>query len=243
MDYVLMSPETTDLFTSSEVPRQTCGRVYNWPGFKPAWDGATLHNLVMRMVTRETGWEGVGRMRCSEGLVQKRHYGNMGRLRHATDVRFPVLDSDTAFAVEFDYDGELDTRAYVQFAYLYTTSYGQRRIRVSTVAAGVSTVTGTLFRSADCEALVGFACRQACRDLQTQPVSVIRDRLTMTCVDILAAYRKHCTASPSSGTVTSADRLLFVTSSPLPPAFSSAGFAYSPCCRCATFPLWFEQAN
>eukprot|EP01044_Picomonas_judraskeda_P018570 COSAG03_NODE_3714_length_1864_cov_1.098017_3_plen_189_part_00 len=166
-----------------------------------------------------------------------------GAFERATDVRFPVLDSDTAFAVEFDYDGELDTRAYVQFAYLYTTSYGQRRIRVSTVAAGVSTVTGTLFRSADCEALVGFACRQACRDLQTQPVSVIRDRLTMTCVDILAAYRKHCTASPSSGTVTSADRLLSVTSSPLPPAFSSAGFAYSPCCRCATFPLWCQQAN
>lgn len=52
MDFVLMSPDTTDLFTSSEVPRQTCGRVYNWPGFKPAWDGATLHNLIMRMVTR-----------------------------------------------------------------------------------------------------------------------------------------------------------------------------------------------
>ena len=47
------------------MPRQTLGRVYNWPGFKPAWDGATLHNLIMRMVTRETGWEGIGRVRCS----------------------------------------------------------------------------------------------------------------------------------------------------------------------------------
>ena len=28
---------------------------------------------------------------------------------------------------------------------------------------------------------------------------VIRDRLTMTCVDILAAYRKHCTSNPASG--------------------------------------------
>jgi hypothetical protein len=181
--------------------------VYNWPGFKPAWDGATLHNLIMRMVTRETGWEGIGRVRCSgkektvcisafytknhhftetgsghtwgkhstrgccflaEGLVVKRHHGNLGALRHGSDIRFPVLDSDTAFAVEFDYDGQLDARAYVQFAYLYTTTYGQRRIRVSTVAAGVSTVTGTLFRSADCEALVSFACRQACGDLLKQ---------------------------------------------------------------------------
>lgn len=149
---------------------------------------------------RETGWEGIGRLRCSEGLVVKRHYGNLGQLRHDVDVRFPVLDSDTAFAVEFDYDGQIDARAYVQFAYLYTTSSGSRRIRVSTVAAGVTSETGTLFRSADCEALVGFACRQACRDLPTQRVSVIRDRLTMTCVDILAAYRKHCTSNPASGT-------------------------------------------
>ena len=199
VDYVVMSSDTVDLFTAAEVPRLTCGRVYNWPGFRPSWDGATLHALVMRMVTRETAWEGIGRVRCSEGLSTKRHFGNIGQLRHGTDVRLPVLDSDTAFAVEFDYDGQLDARAYVQSAVLYTTSYGQRRIRVSTTAVGVSTVASTLFRSADCEALLGFACRQACTDLIQQRVSVIRDRLTMTCVDILAAYRKHCTSNPASG--------------------------------------------
>ena len=86
---------------------------------KQAWDGATLHNLIMRMVTRETGWEGIGRVRCSEGLVVKNHHGNLGALRHGSDIRFPVLDCDTAFAVEFDYDGDdLDARAYVQLAYL-----------------------------------------------------------------------------------------------------------------------------
>jgi hypothetical protein len=141
--------------------------VYNWPGFKPAWDGATLHNLIMRMVTRETGWEGIGRVRCSgkektvcisafctknhhftetgsghtwgkhstrgccflaEGLVVKRHHGNLGALRHGSDIRFPVLDSDTAFAVEFEYDGK-KTALFSPFIYKmhYFTKTGSGR--------------------------------------------------------------------------------------------------------------------
>lgn len=96
-------------------------------------------------------------------------------------------------------DGKLDSRVYIQCAYLFTTSDGHRRIRVSTMCCGVSGLVANVFRSADCEALIGFMCRQAIKDLPKEPVSVIRDRLTMTCVEILAAYRRHCTDKPASG--------------------------------------------
>jgi protein transport protein SEC24 len=201
IDYVLMAAESVDLFTCAQTPLSCLGRVYHWPGYNPRTDGPTLHSYVARLLSRPTGWEGVGRVRVSEGLRIGRHFGAVGALRHGTDVRLPVLDADTAFAVEMDYDGTaiVDGRAYVQSAYLYTTSEGHRRIRVSTSAAAVSPLTSTLFRAADCEAVLGLACRQACGELCQEPISVIRDRLTMTCVDILAAYRQHCTSNPASG--------------------------------------------
>ena len=158
VDYVLMCPQTVDLFSCGQVPLNCGGRVYNWPGYNPKWDGPTLDNLIARMLHRETGWEGGGRIRVSEGLKTGRHYGPFGALRHGSDIRLPVLDSDTAFGVAFDYDGKIEqARAFVQCAYLYTTTDGHRRIRVSTAAAGVSTLASALFRSADCEALVGVS--------------------------------------------------------------------------------------
>ena len=115
----------------------SCGRIYNWPGYNPRWDGPTLSHLIHRVLRRATGWEGVARVRVSEGLRLGRHHGPMGSLRHGSDIRLPVLEPDTAFAVEIQYDGKVEAaRSYVQCAYLYTTGDGQRRIRVSTAAAG-----------------------------------------------------------------------------------------------------------
>jgi protein transport protein SEC24 len=160
VDYYVMANEqrSTDLFTSAQVPRKCCGHIFRYPGFTVERDGPNVHQQLVRMARRETAWEGVGRVRCSEGLRVKAHYGAMA-LRDGTDIQLPVLDSDTAFAVELDYDGKLDSRAYLQSAFLYTSSAGQRRIRVSTVVTHVSSVVANLFRSADCEALLGFMCR------------------------------------------------------------------------------------
>ena len=70
VDYFLMAADrdSTDVFSTGEVLAACCGRVHRLPSYIQQRDGPRLHAAVMRILTRPTAWEGVGRIRCSEGL-------------------------------------------------------------------------------------------------------------------------------------------------------------------------------
>ena len=76
------------------------------------------------------GWEAVGRLRVSSGLEIDRYGGSFFR-RTASDVDFPALHCDHSFAITLRYDSSLNTGkpVLIQFALVYSTSSGARRIR------------------------------------------------------------------------------------------------------------------
>jgi protein transport protein SEC24 len=84
----------------------------------------------------------------------------------------------------------------VQCAVLYTTSGGERRIRVHTLALRSSTDVTQTFRAADLDATVALLTRAAAwRALRDGDLAAARKQLTERVVNALAAYRKECSSS------------------------------------------------
>lgn len=79
------------------------------------------------------GWEAVGRLRCSTGLAVERYAGSFYR-RTTTDLDFPALHSEHALAIKLRHEEKLTDKqeVFFQFALLFSTSDGQRRIRWGT---------------------------------------------------------------------------------------------------------------
>jgi protein transport protein SEC24 len=84
-------------------------------------------------------------------------------------------------------------------ALLYTTTSGQRRIRLNTLSLSCTTALASLFRGADLDAQFTHFLKQAAQDVTTTPVAQERERMSGQCVTILYTYRKYCATASSSG--------------------------------------------
>ncbi|KAG7992092.1 hypothetical protein I3843_02G110400 [Carya illinoinensis] len=86
-----------------------------------------------------------------------------------------------------------------QCALLYTTFYGQRRIRVTTLSLPCTNMLSNLFRSADLD--TQFACflKQAASKIPSTPLLQVREQVTNLCINVLLSYRKFCATVTSSG--------------------------------------------
>ncbi|KAL2929877.1 hypothetical protein RDABS01_035287, partial [Bienertia sinuspersici] len=201
VDFFITTHSYVDIASISVVPRTTGGQVYYYYPFSAVSDTAKLYNDLRWNVTRPQGFEAVMRVRCSQGLQVQDYSGNYCK-RIPTDVDLPAIDCDKAFMVSLKHDEKLQDGAECAFqcALLYTTVYGQRRIRVSTLSLPCTSVLSNLFRSADLD--TQFACfmKQAAVGVPTTPLLQVREQVTNHCVNILHSYRKFCAnLSVSSG--------------------------------------------
>ena len=107
------------------------------------------------------GLEAVGRLRCSRGLSVEKYIGSFYR-RVESDLNFPALCCDHSVAAKLAYDEKLPERgeAYLQFALLYSTVAGERRVRVHTLALPITQSLGTTFRGADLDAYMAYVGRK-----------------------------------------------------------------------------------
>ena len=89
----------------------------------------------------------------------------MGQTKHGdVDVDVPGIDADSAFAVTFKHDDEKleeNAPACVQCALLYTTSAGERRIRVLTLGLQTTSSMASLYRYTELDALMSIVMRKA----------------------------------------------------------------------------------
>lgn len=95
------------------------------------------------------------------GLRINEYFGNFFQ-RNVTDIEFGVLDADKAVAAQIKHEGKLDegTDSYFQCAVLYTSSDGERRVRVHNIAVPSSSVLANAFRHADMDTTIAFVAKQ-----------------------------------------------------------------------------------
>src|SRR4051794_23764496 len=122
------------------VAATTGGETFFYPNFIAQRDSTKLSLEIQHAVQRETGYQALMKVRCSNGLQISAYHGNFIQHTFGADLEIGVLDQDKAIGVTFSYDAKLDPKldAHFQAALLYTTASGQRRVRCINVIAGVS---------------------------------------------------------------------------------------------------------
>ncbi|KAA8541400.1 hypothetical protein F0562_025363 [Nyssa sinensis] len=200
VDVFITTQTYVDIASISVIPRTTGGQVYYYYPFSALTDPAKLYNDLRWNVTRPQGFEAVMRVRCSQGLQVQEYSGNFCK-RIPTDVDLPAIDCDKTIMATLKHDDKLQdgSECAFQCALLYTTVYGQRRIRVSTLSLPCTTMLSGLFRSADLD--TQFACflKQAASEIPSSPLLQVREQVTNLCINILHSYRKFCATVSSSG--------------------------------------------
>ncbi|KAK6148011.1 hypothetical protein DH2020_018923 [Rehmannia glutinosa] len=200
VDLFITTQTYVDIASLSVLPRTTGGQVYYYFPFSALSDPAKLYNDLRWNVTRPQGFEAVMRVRCSQGIQVQEYSGNFCK-RIPTDVDLPAIDCDKTIMVSLKHDDKMQEGSECSFqcALLYTTVYGQRRIRVSTLSLPCTTMLSNLFRSADLDTQFACVLKKAANEIPSAPLAQVRDQATNVCINILYSYRKFCATVSSSG--------------------------------------------
>ncbi|KAK4124636.1 hypothetical protein N657DRAFT_680581 [Parathielavia appendiculata] len=197
VDFFMAAPSGgyLDIATVGYVSATTGGETFYYPNFIAPRDNTRLSLEIKHAVTRETGYQALMKVRCSNGLQVSGYHGNFIQHTFGADLEIGVIDADKAIGVTFGYDGKLDSKldAHFQAALLYTSASGQRRVRCINVIAGVSENARESIKFIDQDAVYTTLAKEASTKLATTSATLkdVRLGLTEHTIDVLANYRKH----------------------------------------------------
>ncbi|GJJ77306.1 protein transport protein SEC24 [Entomortierella parvispora] len=199
VDMFLFGSQYSDVATLSCLPRFTGGSTFFYPAFTAAKseDALKFAQELADFVSQRIALEAVMRVRASKGLKMSTFYGNFF-VRSTDLLSLPNVPRDQSYSIELGYEDNLTIPVVCfQTALLHTSSSGERRIRVLTLALPVTTSLSELYASADQVAIATLLANKAVERGMNSKLEDARDALTNKCVDILGVYKTHLTASSS----------------------------------------------
>ncbi|KAJ4979437.1 hypothetical protein NE237_010217 [Protea cynaroides] len=218
------SDKYTDIASLGTLAKYTGGQVNYYPSFNSTVHGERLRFELARDLTRETAWEAVMRIRCGKGGRVTNYHGHF-MLRSTDLLALPAVDCDKAFAMQLSLEETLLTTqtVYFQVALLYTSSSGERRIRVHTAAAPVVADLGEMYRQADTGAIVSVLTRLAIEKTLTHKLEDARHSVQLRIVKSLREYRNLHTVQHRLG-----GRMIYPESLQLLPLYGLALWKSTP---------------
>ncbi|KAF5093105.1 hypothetical protein D0Z00_004245 [Geotrichum galactomycetum] len=197
LDLFLFPNTHVDLTNSGYVCQRSGGHQYFYPRFVPQRDGRTFISDFSRTCEGEIGCQAQLKVRCSTGLQVAAYYGNFFHEGWDEDPILGNIDSHSTIGVLFNYDGKLDPKLDVHFqsALLYTSSNGERRVRVTNLLASVTEQFKPAVNFVDLDATMGIIARDSITRMGEYDLKEIRERLNKRLVDVFASYRQHAGSS------------------------------------------------
>lgn len=121
-----------------------------------------MRQEIAHTLKRETGYQALMKVRCSNGLQVSSYHGNFVQNALGADLEIGGIDADKAIGVVFSYDGKLDPKldAHFQAALLYTSADGQRRVRCINVVAAVNEGGMETMKFIDQDAVVAIIAKE-----------------------------------------------------------------------------------
>ncbi|XP_055082912.1 protein transport protein Sec24A isoform X1 [Periophthalmus magnuspinnatus] len=213
VDLFLLSAQYCDLASLGCISRYSAGSVYYYPSYHQQHNIAQVERFqkdLKRYLTRKIGFEAVMRIRCTKGLSIHTFHGNFF-VRSTDLLSLPNVNPDAGFAVQMSIDENLDDLQLVSFqaALLYTSSKGERRIRVHTLCLPVVNSLSDVFAGADVQAISGLLACMAVDRSVTASLSDARDALTNAAIDSLLCYRQSVLTIQQPGLLAPACLRLF----------------------------------
>ncbi|XP_053113036.1 protein transport protein Sec24B isoform X2 [Hemicordylus capensis] len=192
VDLFLLSSQYSDLASLACMSKYSAGCIYYYPSFHHSHNpvlGEKLQKDLKRYLTRKIGFEAVMRIRCTKGLSIHTFHGNFF-VRSTDLLSLANVNPDAGFAVQMSIEESLTDTSLVCFqtALLYTSSKGERRIRVHTLCLPVVTSLSDVYAGADVQAIVCLLANMAVDRSVSSSLSDARDALVNAVVDSLSAY-------------------------------------------------------
>ncbi|KAG7212803.1 hypothetical protein KM043_013060 [Ampulex compressa] len=192
VDLFLLNSQYSDLATLSGMCKFSGGCIYHLPLYRSskAQNSETLEKMLRRYLTRKIGFEAVMRIRCTRGLSIHTFHGNFF-VRSTDLLSLPNVNPDAGFGMQISIEENLSDVQNVCFqaALLYTSSKGERRIRVHTLCLPVVASLSDILHSADQQCIVGLLSKMAVDRSQQSSLSDARDALINVAIDVLSAYK------------------------------------------------------
>jgi len=190
VDVFLFSNQFTDVATLAVLAKYTSGSTFFYPAFFANRDGQRFHSDLRHVLTRATGFEAVMRVRATRGVRISAFYGNYF-IRGTDLLALPNCHSDTVFALDLGYDEPVLSASAVtmQAALLYTTSSGERRIRIHTMVLPVTQSVPELLDSLDMDCMVNIMAKQGVEVALKSGLENARQRTHQLAVDIMRAAK------------------------------------------------------
>ncbi|XP_048365416.1 protein transport protein Sec24B isoform X2 [Sphaerodactylus townsendi] len=192
VDLFLLSSKYSDLASLACMSKYSAGCIYYYPSFHHSLNPIQAEKLqkdLKRYLTRKIGFEAVMRIRCTKGLSIHTFHGNFF-VRSTDLLSLANVNPDAGFAVQMSIEESLADTSLVCFqtALLYTSSKGERRIRVHTLCLPVVTSLPDVYAGADVQAILCLLANMAVDRSVSSSLSDARDALVNAVVDSLSAY-------------------------------------------------------
>ena len=202
VDLFLFPHQYIDCSSLSQLPKLTAGSMFTYLAFNSKSDGHKLESQLCRSLTQPTNFEAVLRIRCTKGMKISNYYGNFF-IRGTDLLALPCCNADSSFGFDISNDEQIVNSKYVsiQSALLYTSSDGERRIRVSSHILSVTQSMSELMASVDTEATVSLMARQASEMCVKSNLDNARNRIIQTCADMFRAAKEGDKRTVSGYTV------------------------------------------
>ncbi|XP_060530213.1 protein transport protein Sec24B [Cylas formicarius] len=202
VDLFIVNSQYVDLATISGISKFSGGCVYHFPLYKItkplAVDG--FQKCLRRYLTRKIGFEAVMRVRCTRGLSIHSFHGNFF-VRSTDLLSLPNINPDAAFGMQVAIEESLSDVQTVCFqaALLYTSSKGERRIRVHTLCVPVTSTLQDIIHSADQQCIVGLLTKLAVDRSTQSSLSDAKEAFINAAVDIISSYTSLNASTKSPG--------------------------------------------
>ncbi|KAM6440359.1 protein transport protein Sec24B isoform 2-T2 [Liasis olivaceus] len=192
VDLFLLSSQYSDLASLACMSKYSAGCIYYYPSFHHIHNPIQAEKLqkdLKRYLTRKIGFEAVMRIRCTKGLSIHTFHGNFF-VRSTDLLSLANVNPDAGFAVQMSIEENLTDTSLVCFqtALLYTSSKGERRIRVHTLCLPVVTSLTDVYAGADVQAIICLLANMAVDRSVSSSLSDAREALANAVVDSLSAY-------------------------------------------------------
>jgi len=190
VDMYLFPNQYIDVAALSELPKITAGTLNTYVGFNANTDGPKFESRLCRRLTQQTAFEAVLRIRCTKGMRISNFYGNFF-VRGTDLLALPNCSSDSVFGFDLAHDEQsINTPSVtIQSALLYTSSCGERRIRVATQILRTTSRMSEFMASVDSEACAALLAKQAMMVTIKSNLDNARNRLQQTCVEMFNAAK------------------------------------------------------
>ncbi|KAH9629200.1 hypothetical protein HF086_009590 [Spodoptera exigua] len=192
VDLFLLNSQYADLASLSGMSKFSAGTVYHIPLFRGSrpHQAETLNRMLTRYLTRKIGFEAVMRVRCTRGISIHTFHGNFF-VRSTDLLSLPNVSPDAGFGMQLTIEESLSDLQQVCFqaALLYTSSKGERRIRVHTLALPTASNLTDVLHAADTQCIIGLLSKMAVDRCMSASMSEAREAVMNVAVDALSAFR------------------------------------------------------